>query len=596
MANMSFYSIHDSVQPVAIKSFLVASVLFATLFINIPITQAADANDQNSNSTYTSTQDLLTGSVDEIYADIAKDIPEFAGMYIEKDTLYINIADKTDALQARSHLAVEQVFEKDLLTEYDVAYRNVKYGFQQLVNWYGPFQEAVFSIKEVTGTTIDEKNNQLKVGVKNLNKKIDIEEALSATKIPSDAVEIVQIDPFIPDITLNDMIRPLIGGLQITSSSGSCTFGFGGIRSGTWGFVTNSHCTTNMGQNNGTIFYQGDDYIGTESSSSDPAFFSGGACPSGKLCRYSDSAFINKSSSDSMNVGKIAKPTASDHAEPISWNGTDKFRIIGERPSILGEVIEKVGKTTGRTDGTVSDTCFNATSSAGSNYMILCQDIGNYSAATGDSGSVVFRVTNSPTTNDVLLLGIHWGSSGSTRAYSPIKKIKLGSELGGFVTADSTICPNCRNWDHYYVWRSGSQAINKAVWWSANQFIARYPEVQTVQFNSGGGSSGWADSAYVKFCPDLNSNGEPINCIGEKYISNINDYGTTTVTYSPPLQLTAGKKYWFSINTGSSTKVLVYYSNYGTTDYTEGCNKWHDGTLNNSCSIDLNGILVAPSS
>jgi hypothetical protein len=577
------------------RFFVISAVFGLVLVGGISIAKAVTDDSQVLQSS-NSIDELLEGSVEGMYAKIAKDIPEFAGMYIDKDTLYINIANKTDTLQVASRSEVEQVFGEDLLTEYNIAYRNVEYGFGQLKEWYGPFLQAISSVEGVTLITIDEQNNRLKVGIEDFGRKADVEEAVAKNGVPLDAIKVVQNNYFVPNATLNDLTRPLLGGLRITYGASACTLGFGGNRSGTLGFVTASHCTTNMGQNDGTVFNQGGDYIGTESSTSDPAFFTGGACPSGKYCRYSDSAFINKSSSDTMSIGKIAKPTASDHTEPIDWNGIDKYRIVGERPPIDGEIVEKVGKTTGRTAGNVLDTGVIGVPSP--NYWILDQVTTNYSSADGDSGSPVFRVTNSPNTGDVLLLGIHWGSDSGISMFSPIGKnnIKRTTELGGFVTADTTICPSCRNWDHYYAWRGGSQASNKAVWWSANEFIARYPEVQTVQFNSGGGSSGWADSAYVKFCPNLNANGEPINCIGEKYVSNINDYGTTTVTYSPPLQLNPGQKYWLSVNTGGSTKVLVYYSNYGTTDYTEGCNKWHDGTLYNSCSIDLNGTVEAPSS
>lgn len=580
-------------QPFA-RFFVITGILLTALFGVLSITNAI-APDNKDSVPASLPDNVLPESIDDIYGRIAADVPEFGGMYIDKGILYINMTDQTQTLQNKALSEITQIFGKDLLTDYQVVIRGADYGFTQLQNWYGPFREAAFSIPEVSSTTIDEKNNCLKVGIETLDKKASLEEVIRRAGIPLEAVTIEQMARFTPDVTLNDMIRPLLGGLKITSSAGSCTLGFGGIRSSIWGFVTNSHCTTVMGQNNGTVFSQGGDYIGTEGSSSDPAFFSGGACPSGKLCRYSDSAYINKSSLDLMSVGRIAKPTASDHTEPIDWNGTDKFRIVGERPSIIGETVEKIGMSTGRTGGVILNTCVDQGTTAGPNYLLLCQDIANYSSASGDSGSAVFHVTNSPSTNDVLLVGIHWGSSETTRVYSPIGKnnIKRSSELGGFVTADNTICPNCRNWDHYYVWRGGSQSSNKAVWWSANEFIARYPEVKYVQFNSGGGSSGWADSAYVKFCPDLNANGEPINCIGEKYVSNINDYGTTTVTYSPTLQLQAGKKYWLSVNTGGSQKVLLYYSNYGTTDYTQGCNKWNDGTLNNSCSIDLNGTVEA---
>ncbi len=577
------------------KAGIIVGLCIMTVGVAFAVSKAVHADEPTS--TPADLPDTVEPeSIDDVFGRIADEIPEFAGIYYVDDVLHINVTSQNPTLNQSVLSAVENEFGAVRDSKPQVVYDTVEYGYTQLLEWYGPFRNIAFSFEEVTGTTIDEKNNKLKVGVATLDSKPVVEEALVKEGIPFDVIEIQEIAPFQAE-SLSDYTRPLVGGLRITRSGGGngCTLGFNGIRGGIWGFVTNSHCTISMGQNDGTIFYQAGIGIGAENASSDPAFFTGGVCPLGKQCRYSDAAYINKYGGTTMTVGQIARPSSSDHSEPIDWNGTNTFRIVGERPPILGETIIKIGASTGWTTGTISDTSFDAPSNGAPNAVILDQALANYSSQDGDSGSPVVRVTNSPNANDVLLLGIHWGSSGDTKAFSPIGKhnIKRSSELGGFVAAQYSICPACRNWDHYYVWRGGSQSTNKAVWWSANEFIARYPEVKYVQFNSGGGSSGWADSAYIKFCPDLNANGEPINCIGERYVSNINDYGTTTVTYSTPLQLQAGRKYWFSVNTGGSNKVLLYYSNYGSTDYTEGCNKWQDGTLHNSCSIDLNGTVEA---
>lgn len=41
--------------------------------------------------------------------------------------------------------------------------------------------------------------------------------------------------------------------------------------------------------------------------------------------------------------------------------------------------------------------------------MLLCQAVVGAFSESGDSGSPVFRITNSPSTNDVTLYGILWG-------------------------------------------------------------------------------------------------------------------------------------------------------------------------------------------
>lgn len=86
-----------------------------------------------------------------------------------------------------------------------------------------------------------------------------------------------------------------------------------------------------------------------------------------------------------------------------------------------------VGRTNGWTSGDVSNTCTNV--SYGSSYKVLCQHVADYESGGGDSGAPIFRVVNSPSTNDVHLGGIHWANAdGGLSIYSPIDLIH--TELG----------------------------------------------------------------------------------------------------------------------------------------------------------------------
>lgn len=74
---------------------------------------------------------------------------------------------------------------------------------------------------------------------------------------------------------------------------------------------------------------------------------------------------------------------------------------------------------------------------ASSNITQLCQGIAGYSSAGGDSGSPVFRIVNSPATNDVRLAGIHWGSGGAFSMISQIQRSTAPAELGAITTCAS---------------------------------------------------------------------------------------------------------------------------------------------------------------
>jgi hypothetical protein len=196
--------------------------------------------------------------------------------------------------------------------------------------------------------------------------------------------------------------------------------------------VTNNHCSSKQGSVDGTNYYQplnqvADEYIGKETA--DPAYFRGGGCPRGKQCRYSDSNFSAGASGVGFATGKIAK---TDGVNTGSLTIAGEFTIEG-KGSVSTGTVNKVGRTTGWTQGTITNKCANVAVS-GTNIVNLCQDIVQNSNATivqgGDSGSPVFSVGSG---DNVTLLGILWGgnSSGTLFVYSPIANVE--QELGTLI-------------------------------------------------------------------------------------------------------------------------------------------------------------------
>ena len=73
--------------------------------------------------------------------------------------------------------------------------------------------------------------------------------------------------------------------------------------------------------------------------------------------------------------------------------------------------------------------CAN-TNVSGSNLTELCQDFVSATVGSGDSGSPVFAITNG---DNVTLLGILWGGSGSSSfVFSPLSNVE--GELGALTT------------------------------------------------------------------------------------------------------------------------------------------------------------------
>ena len=305
-----------------------------------------------------------------------------------------------------------------------------KYSMLQLYKWYSDIQSVVWSNPSVTLTDLQEGKNRIEIGVDSSDATETLETSLASLGIPSDAILVkvrVLPDPQSHTLQARASGGVIEGGYQIKGSGsglGNCTLGFNVVRSGESGFITNGHCTESDwdGGVDGTEFYQPDDnnsanLIGEETI--DPPFSSNYAnCPSGKVCRLSDAAFVELASGVSQNLGKIAKTSLGS----INVDHATSYRIVGEDSSTtVGETVYKVGKSTGRTQATITGTCVKYTGLG--NRLLLCQDTASGNSARGDSGAPVFRVTNSPNTNDVELLGVHHSGGSSVIVFSSIGQI-----------------------------------------------------------------------------------------------------------------------------------------------------------------------------
>ena len=291
---------------------------------------------------------------------------------------------------------------------------------------------GLFSIDGVVFTDIDEKTGRFVVGVERFELSPTVAWLLELLAVPADSVEFVEVPAVHQLATLRDTTRPLQGGTQIHFSNFLCTLGFNVVRGGVAGFVTNSHCTTTQGGTENTQYYQplssiAPTVIGREVA--DPSYFTGSGCPSGSVCRSSDSAFVEYQNGVSGDLGVIAKTSGANNG---SLTILGNFDIVGEGSATTGTV-NKVGRTTGWTQGSISGSCVNVGVS-GTNIVQLCQNLVTSTSqivAGGDSGSGVFTIVSG---NDVELQGILWGGStdGKLFVYSPLANIE--SELGALTT------------------------------------------------------------------------------------------------------------------------------------------------------------------
>jgi len=171
-------------------------------------------------------------------------------------------------------------------------------------------------------------------------------------------------------------------------------------------------------------------------------------CAPGRLCRFSDSMMVELDSNVDVSLGRIAR-TGFWGSRTISSVDPDYNVTQAVFGSLAGEALTKVGRTTGKTAGVVSDTCatINVGNGAGglSNFTTLCQFTLTPQAgvgggvtpisAPGDSGSPVFKLNPGPNPNHrATQHGILWGGNSTSSVYSSLlfTVIELQAEAGPF--------------------------------------------------------------------------------------------------------------------------------------------------------------------
>lgn len=351
----------------------------------------------------------------------------------EKQRLAIRLTDTKNDRVLKAEEMLKRLF-KPTFDGLTVEAIKADYDFVQLDAWHKALQDA-FTLPGVSLTDVQESTNRVVVGVEDPQTQALAVRALAAERgVPDQALEIIKAFPVTQ--TLKSKRRPLRGGTQIQFQTGSlgagtasCTLGVPVVLNGVKGFITNSHCSRTRNElDNGRCWQPtrpstSSSQIGTEEV--DPGTFTGGPCPAGKRCRWSDSLFVRAHDPSHIVPGTIARLGFNT----LTWDGSSLWRVTGARTTVEGIVVYKVGRTTGLSNGTVIQACVNVSVSGDTGLVMICEATSNMVSDSGDSGSPVFQITNSPTANDVAFMGLHWGkgTDGNGNAvafYTPYDGIK----------------------------------------------------------------------------------------------------------------------------------------------------------------------------
>jgi len=368
--------------------------------------------------------DVATIGIDAEFVRIAQEIPGFGGWYYDAaGTLNVimvpamrSMAEGEVQVRLASHL---QAMGQDPASAHTAMFRPGEYDFIQL-NAIHRQVMSVLSLAGVVYTDADEVLNRVTVGVENAAAAEAVEQALAMLDVPRGGIVLLESGPVIGlvgdigQMSLQSRIRPVAGGLQI-QGTGLCTLGMN-VRSVTatvQGFITSHHCTQTPGMVQNTQFWQPtaapENRIGVEVR--DTTFQIGGVCPAGRRCRFSATTGVRYFTGVPNAFARIYR-TAGVNTGSVAIDGM--FNITAERafPSV-GNIMHKVGRTTGWTSGTVSQSC-QMINVPDSDITYRCQEVVTGDAGifgAGDGGAPVFEPTPGGGPNDVRVVGMAWGQT-----------------------------------------------------------------------------------------------------------------------------------------------------------------------------------------
>lgn len=385
-------------------------------------------------------------------------LPAFGGAFIDgRGVLNVYLAGQVPEADARNAVAtvLRQIRRENLSVEFLPG----RYSFTQLNNWHTTLV-TVFRASGVVFSEVGERENRIKIGVTNSEASQAVEQALPRLGVPREAIQFVAASPPIELASVEDRIRPLRGGTEIrTLMQGrdrrkACTYGVNVLYQNRRHMVMNSHCTwTDDGTKKagwvGARIFQ--DSVPTYTSEAnyyevgvevqDPPFSTSlNGCPPELTegCRYSDAVLVeledfNTNSYTTWDVGGVARPIGPPAVLPDSVgpktvdsnNPTFRIKYVSS-DILLGDIVDKVGRTTGWTQGRVESTCRNVYYPS---YGYLCAGVVSAGSGGGDSGAPVLWRTAG---GEYHLFGLLFGKSTEQTEYYFNKWSDIDYELGGF--------------------------------------------------------------------------------------------------------------------------------------------------------------------
>ena len=316
--------------------------------------------------------DLLTrpaaqGTVDNPNA-LAKGVAGFGGFFYDAagtPTVYL----KDSKERGNTERALAPYFQKHGVAAARMQVRPGKFSWDELERWQASVSTQTLGLPGAVFVDADEASNQVTIGVEH-GKGGQVRAALARLGLPASAAVVRETDPITFAVapkpkptTLQGLVRPIHGGTQINFPGFLCTLGFSANDGSQRSFITNSHCTNVQGGVNNTPYWQplqstAPTQIATEVE--DPTYGTNlPGCPSGRVCRRP----TPRARSTAARARRRARsPSARSRRRDRPGRNltiTGEFSITAEDEAVQGQTVNKVGRTTGWSQGAVTGVCVN---------------------------------------------------------------------------------------------------------------------------------------------------------------------------------------------------------------------------------------------
>ncbi len=367
--------------------------------------------------------------------ELDRQVPGFGGFFLDasgEPTIYL----ARGASRAPAERALGAYMAARGLSMAALHVREARYGWQQLQRWQDAATDGAFSVNGTVYVDNDETTNRVHIGVANIGTTGQVRAAIARLGVPDDAAIVDQVEPIVQVASLQNVVdRPVRAGVQINFPGFLCSVGFNATSGGQKSFITASHCTTRQGGVENTPYYQPLQSVnGTVIARevADPVYTRLAGCPGGRTCRYSDASRAAYVNGANQALALIARTSGANNGSleivgSFTITADDCTNTLGGCLNV-GQTVNKVGRTTGWTSGTITNTCVN-TGVQGTRIVQLCQTFVSAGVGAGDSGSDVFVGTT-----NVKLAGVVWGgsASGTQFVFSPFANVVR--ELGALTT------------------------------------------------------------------------------------------------------------------------------------------------------------------